>query len=80
MDNDWSANNTPRNAIEDACVVCHINYDPEDPRGSIIKVVNWHVAIALDPLVSEEARELIARGREECMRELICGKEMSGDE
>ena len=71
MNNDYAAYNTPRNVLDDACTVCHIAYDPEDPKGSLNKVINWHVAVALDPLVSGDARDLIARGREEMLRELL---------
>jgi hypothetical protein len=35
----------------------------DDPRESINRLIDWHVSVAMDPLVSSDARALIQRGR-----------------
>ena len=37
----------------------------DDPRESLDRLIDWHVAVAMDPLVSSDARALIQRGRDE---------------
>lgn len=37
----------------------------DNPRESLDRLVSWHVSVALDPLVSSDARALVQRGREE---------------
>jgi hypothetical protein len=44
---------------------CFSDENAENPRELINAVISSNVNIALDPIVSEEARKLIARGRNE---------------
>lgn len=37
----------------------------DDPRESLDRLIDWHVAVAMDPLVSSDARALVQRGRGE---------------
>jgi hypothetical protein len=74
---DWLiwARNTPRNVLEDACsAIPFLEYDPEDPRASLNKIIDFHVMVALDPQVSKEARELYEKGRTDMLRDLLDGK------
>lgn len=50
-------------AIDNELVVCHLGTTEtySDPRDALLRVINWHVAVALDPAVSEAARSLQAR-------------------
>jgi hypothetical protein len=54
-----------KEAVIDALVVAGIyqaKHD-ENPRLAIHDLIVWEQSIALDPLVSKEARDLIDRGR-----------------
>lgn len=42
----------------------------DDPRESIDRLISWHVSVALDPLVSSDARALVQRGRGEVAAQL----------
>lgn len=56
-----------KEAVIDQAVVCHI-LKPEhdtDPRQCLADVIDYNAKLALDPLVSDEARELIAKARED---------------
>jgi hypothetical protein len=33
----------------------------DDPRESLNRLINWHVAVALDPCVSSDAKALVGR-------------------
>jgi len=60
-----------RDAVIDALVVSHI-YIPEhdtNPRKALNDLIRWEQKIALDPLVSSDARALIERGRKEAEQE-----------
>jgi hypothetical protein len=72
--------NTPRNVLEDACVVCMIEYDPEDPRASLNKVINFHCMVHMDPAISSTARELYEKGRRDMLRELTDGDFNAADD
>jgi phosphoenolpyruvate-protein kinase (PTS system EI component) len=37
----------------------------DDPRESLNRLIDWHVSVAMDPLVSSDARALVQRGRDE---------------
>ena len=41
----------------------------DDPRESIRRLIDWHCAVQIDPLVSSAAQELIARGRREALEQ-----------
>ena len=59
-----------REAVDDMLVTCH-EVAGDDPRESINRLINWHVTISLDPAVSSAAQELIVRGKEEALNEII---------
>jgi len=53
-------------AIDDQMVIAHIDTtDGGDPVKCLRQVIDWHVAVALDPAVSESAQALIDRGKAE---------------
>lgn len=37
----------------------------QNPQKALTEIIEWHVSVALDPLVSQQAHELIERGRRE---------------
>lgn len=57
--NEW------RDAVTDQCVIVHLDWDECDARGTLAKLLCLSNQIALDPLVSREAAQLIARGRDQ---------------
>lgn len=59
-----------REAIIDQLVCLHIYRREHDdnPRMALHDLLAWEVTIALDPLVSSGARELIQRGRAEAQQ------------
>lgn len=52
-----------RLAVIDACIVRYLDWDEENPKQNIDKIVDIDVMIALDPGVSSSAQELIERGK-----------------
>jgi hypothetical protein len=56
-----------RNTVDDMLTVCHA-VASDDPRESINRLINWHVAVALDPAVSSDAAALVAAERERCAK------------
>ena len=36
-----------------------------NPQKALVEIINWHVSVALDPNVSQQAHELVERGRRE---------------
>lgn len=36
-----------------------------NPQKALAEIIDWHVSVALDPLVSQQAHELVERGRRE---------------
>jgi hypothetical protein len=51
-----------KNAVIDACVVNHISWDDSDPRKTLANLISWEKNMALDPQVSDEARQLVLDG------------------
>ncbi|MFZ3012151.1 MAG: hypothetical protein WA045_00465 [Nitrospira sp.] len=47
-----------RRAVEDQCVVSWLPFDAKDPRGTLLRVIEWNIRIALDPAVSSDAAAL----------------------
>lgn len=45
-------------AVEQACIVNHISFDPADPEKTLANLIAWEVKTALDPAVSQEAHKL----------------------
>lgn len=43
----------------------YTNEHERNPQKALAEIIDWHVSVALDPLVSQQARELIERGRRE---------------
>lgn len=60
-----------RDAVIDALVVSGIYVEEHDtnPRKALNDLIRWEQKIALDPLVSSDARALIDRGRKEAEQE-----------
>lgn len=52
-----------KQAVMEQCIIAHINFYPDDPKKTLHELLNWHVTVALDPLVSSSAQALIDRGR-----------------
>ena len=52
-----------REAVDDMLSVQH-EVASHNPRESINRLINWHVAVALDPLVSSDAAALVESGRQ----------------
>lgn len=63
--NEW------KDALIDACVTCCIVYDENDPRETILNLIEWHCDAALDPCVSEEAHELLYATPPDSVRPLV---------
>ena len=59
------AANTWRDAINDELICTHLGTADSfpDPKDALNALIDWHVAVALDPEVSSEAQALIDRGR-----------------
>lgn len=52
-----------RDAIEDACVVGFLPFDPnDDPRQQLANLVSFEIDVALDPQVSKRALDLMGSG------------------
>lgn len=62
--NEW------REAVIDACVIDCINWYEDDPRKTIHQLCAYEQDIALDPLVSRDAQNLIDGGIEKCIQEV----------
>lgn len=49
-------------AVEEACIVRHLDFTPEDPKKTLQNLIQWEVKCALDPVVvSEAANALLTR-------------------
>lgn len=57
-------------AVIDALALTFIDTKTNDPREILDQVIAWHVAVALDPKVSEGAQQLVDRGRNEALAAL----------
>ena len=53
-----------RDAVDHELSTLHM-VASDDPRESIRRLIDWHCAVQIDPLVSSAAQELIERGRRE---------------
>lgn len=49
-----------KEAIDTELVMCHLGIAKDNPRAELNQIINWHVMVALDPRVSEKARQLVA--------------------
>lgn len=45
-------------AVQHACIINHIAFDPADPQKTLHDLLAWETKVALDPLVSEQAYKL----------------------
>jgi len=65
-------------AIDEEMVACHLGVfnAEDDPKAAIAKLLAWHQDVALDPAVSSEAQELIAKEREACAK--VCDERAKG--
>ena len=57
-----------RDAVDDELVSLHM-VASDDPRESIRRLIDWHCAVQIDPLVSSAAQELIERGKREALEQ-----------
>jgi hypothetical protein len=55
-----------RDAVEDELSTLQM-VASDDPLESIRRLIDWHCAVQIDPLVSSAARELIERGKREAL-------------
>lgn len=63
--NDWQA------AVEHEVVLtCCGPADFNDPKAMVKHIIDWNVAVALDPKVSEQAAALVEAGRQEVRAEM----------
>ena len=53
-----------REAIDAELICCHIGTADSfpDPKDALAALIDWHVAVALDPEVSSDAQALVDRG------------------
>ena len=66
-----------RDAVLDARTVAFLPPDPDqDPRQALAELVEWHSSVALDPKVSERARDLIRETVERACRAMCDGCRM----
>lgn len=56
-----------RDTVDDMLITLHTTAS-DDPRESINRLINWHVATALDPAVSSDAAALVSAERERCAK------------
>ena len=47
-----------KEAIEDLFILNWLEWDDNDPRGSLHKLIQWEIRMAFDPTISERARDL----------------------
>jgi hypothetical protein len=57
-----------RDAVDHELSTLHM-VASDDPRESIRRLIDWHCAVQIDPLVSSAAQELIERGRREALEQ-----------
>lgn len=67
------APNPWQRAVEEELISCLIfqKKHEDDPNLALSDVIDWHVAVALDPRVSKDAQDLIDRGKIEAADEII---------
>jgi hypothetical protein len=75
-----------RDAVDRELTALHM-VTSDDPRESVHRLIDWHCAVQIDPLVSSAARDLIERGKREALEQLeeggpvicwMCGAEDGG--
>jgi hypothetical protein len=59
-----------RDAVDHELSTLHM-VASDDPRESIRRLIDWHCAVQIDPLVSSAAQELIERGKREALAEPV---------
>jgi hypothetical protein len=57
-----------RDAVDHELSTLHMAAN-DDPRESIRRLIDWHCAVQIDPLVSSAAQELIERGKREALEQ-----------
>jgi hypothetical protein len=57
-----------RDAVDHELSTLHM-VASDDPRESIRRLIDWHCAVQIDPLVSSAAQELIERGKREALEQ-----------
>lgn len=40
-------------AVQHACIINHLDFDPADPQKTLHDLLAWETKVALDPLVSD---------------------------
>jgi hypothetical protein len=57
-----------RDAVDHELLTLHM-VASDDPQESIRRLIDWHCAVQIDPLVSSAAQELIERGKREALEQ-----------
>ncbi|MFY8038888.1 MAG: hypothetical protein ACOVN4_04385 [Bosea sp. (in: a-proteobacteria)] len=57
-----------RDAVDHELSTLHM-VASDDPRESVRRLIDWHCAVQIDPLISSAAQELIERGRREALEQ-----------
>lgn len=63
--------------IDEALVIRHLGVASGNPRDDLKRILDWECTVALDPLVSSSAQELIDRGRKETLTDMADRLEFS---
>jgi uncharacterized OB-fold protein len=63
-----------RAAVIEACVVGWVDFDENDPVGTLANLIRDEVAMALDPAISSAAVALIDSGKREALAGLKCAR------
>jgi hypothetical protein len=64
-----------RDAVDHELSTLHM-VASDDPQESIRRLIDWHCAVQIDPLVSSAAQELIERGRREALEQPVRSQKM----
>lgn len=54
-----------KEAVIEACIVYHIDWTEGDPKATLNRLLALNAQMALDPLISKEAQDLIERGHKD---------------
>lgn len=57
-----------KEAVEDACIVNYLDWDDQNPKQTMRKLIKLEVEMSLDPRISVEARKLITLGMEQAVQ------------
>jgi len=52
---------TYKQVIEELCVVNFLSWDHDDPMGTVMRLLEYEVQLALDPRISKQAVDLITQ-------------------